>query len=110
MTSAPSRSVPENIGEIADRLAWMFLEAPHFKSVVGPIEGYSIETVFSSLNEGLDLARKKLGEEKYGALIAMSKRARAHCEADPEDDNGQAREGRRLIREMREMLIRRPAK
>ncbi len=64
----------------------------------------SVETVFSSLNGGLVNIRKKLGEERYQTLSALSDRMRAHFEADPEDKTEDARAGRRIIREMEDVL------
>lgn len=45
-----------------------------------------------------------MGEERFQTLSTLSDRARAHFEADPSDNTGEAREGRRLIREMEEIL------
>ncbi len=44
-----------------------------------------INTEFFALNEGLKNLRKKLGEERYKALVALSNWMRAHFEADPEN-------------------------
>jgi hypothetical protein len=52
------------------------------------------------LNEGLLVIRKKLGEERYATLRAMSDQMRAYFEADPDDKTGDTDAGRRLIREM----------
>lgn len=94
--------VPKNIGEIMDLLASMMLSSPTFK------DSYflerNIETEFFSLNEGLQLSRKRLGEQRYATLIDLSHRMRAHFEASPEKESDDARAGRKLIREMEVIL------
>ncbi|MDF8334779.1 hypothetical protein [Novosphingobium cyanobacteriorum] len=70
----------------------------------------NIDTVFFSLNEGLKVVRKKLGEERYAALVSLSDRMRAHFEADPEDKTEDGLAGRALIHEMEDLLTKRKAK
>ena len=100
--------IPQSIGEVMDLLASMMLSSPTFKDAY--FTERSIDTEFFALNEGLGVVRKKLGEERYAAAIKLSNRMRAHFAADPEDSNGEARAGRKLIREMEELLAKRPAK
>jgi len=100
--------IPQSIGEIMDLLASMMLSAPTFRDAY--FTERNVETEFFALNEGLGVMRKKLGEERYDALIDLSHRMRAHFEADPDDTNGQARSGRKLIREMEDLLKRHAAK
>jgi len=94
--------VPKNVGEIMDLLASMMLSSPTFQ------DSYflerNMETEFFALNEGLKLARKKLGEQRYETLNELSHRMRAHFEASPEKDSDDARAGRKLIREMEVIL------
>lgn len=94
--------VPEDIGELLDHLAHMLFAAPKFNTRLLPRE--NIDTTFFSLNEGLLAVRKKLGEERYMALRAMSDKLRALFEADPEDKNGDTQAGREIIHEMDDIL------
>jgi|CXWL01.1.fsa_nt_gi hypothetical protein len=100
--------IPQSIGEIKDLLASMMLSSPTFTDAY--FTERSVDTEFFALNEGLGVVRDKLGEERYAAAVDLSNRMRAHFEADPEDTNGEARAGRALIREMQELLKKRPAK
>ncbi len=100
--------VPQGIGEIMDHLGMMMLSSPTFKDDY--FTDQNIETVFAALNEGLELIRKELGEERYEALVALSDRMRAHFEADPEDKTKDAIAGRELIHEMEDLLTKRKAK
>ena len=84
------------------QLGFMFVKSPTFVDPVFP--GRSVETAFLQLNEGLRNVRKELGEERFHALVALSDEVRAHFEADPQDSNGEAWAGRRLLQEMQEML------
>ena len=95
-------SIPQGVGEIMNHLAYMMLSSPAF--VDPDFIGRDLETAFSELDAGLGLIRDKLGEGRYAKLIEMSKQMRAHFEADPQDSNGQAKQGRKLIREMEELL------
>lgn len=96
--------IPQGKSEIMDQLAGMMLEAPNFDDTSGYFPGKNIDTEFFALNEGLRLCSKKLGEEKYQVLRAMSDRMRALFEADPEYDSESAWAGREIILDMRELL------
>lgn len=96
--------IPQDIGELLDHLAYMMLKSPTFKDRTGYLPQQNIDTAFLALNEGLLVMRKKLGEERYAMLRAMSDRMRALFESDPEDVTGDARTGRKLVREMEDML------
>lgn len=96
--------IPQSIREIMDHLGFMMLKSPTFIDDSGYFPGRSIDTVFFSLNEGLKFVRKKLGEERYTALSALSDRMRAHFEADPEDKTEDGLAGRALIHEMEDLL------
>lgn len=61
--------IPQTTGEIMDHLAMMMLKSPTFKDDY--FTNQSIETVFFSLNEGLNVVRKNLGEQRYTALVAL---------------------------------------
>jgi hypothetical protein len=96
--------IPQTIGEIWDKLGSMMLYSPTFKDDSGYFPERNIETEFFALNEGLKAVRKKLGEERYQALVALSDRMRAHFEADPENKTDDTLAGRRLINEMEDLL------
>jgi hypothetical protein len=96
--------IPQGIGETLDMLGFMMLAAPTFVDDSGYFPDRNIDTAFYALNEGLQLIRKRLGEEKYLALVDMSARMKAHFEADPLDENGECMAGRELILEMIDIL------
>jgi hypothetical protein len=96
--------IPQTTGELWDLLGGMMLDAPTFKDETGYFPGRSIETEFVALNGGIDAVRKKVGEERYAALVALSARMRALFEADPEDNTGDTQAGRQLIHEMEAIL------
>ncbi|EAT07927.1 hypothetical protein SKA58_04831 [Sphingomonas sp. SKA58] len=78
----------------------MMLSAPKFKDKTGYFPDRNIDTEFFALNEGLKTIRKKVGEENYQALVALSDKMRAHFEADPKDST----KGRNCIVEMEAIL------
>jgi hypothetical protein len=94
--------VPQNISDMMDFLGMMLRDSPTFADDF--FVGKNVETVFAAFNEGLKAIQKKLGDERYQTMRALSDRMRAHFEADPEDKTGDALTGRRIIREMEEVL------
>ncbi len=96
--------VPQDIGELLDHVRSMMLGAPTFKDRTGYFPEESIDTTFFSLNEALQLLRKKLGEEQYATLRAKSDEMRALFESDPDDANGGTKAGRKIIREIERIL------
>lgn len=94
--------IPKTVDEVVDQLAFMFAKSPTFEDSF--FVGRNIDTVFAQLSAGLENIRTKLGEERYAALAELSIQTRSHFEADPEDINGRAREGRLLIQRMREII------
>lgn len=96
--------VPQDIGELLDQLAYMRLASPIFEDETGYLPGRNIGTAFFSLNEGLLCIRKKLGEERYGALRALSDKMRTLFEADPDDKTGDTHAGRMLTHKMEDIL------
>ena len=96
--------IPQNIGELMDKLGSMVLGAPTFKDKTGYFREKNIDTEFFALNEGLLAIRKKLGEERYATLRAMSDKMRPLFEADPEDETGDTQAGREIIHEMEDIL------
>lgn len=96
--------IPQTTGELWDLIGGMMLGAPTFRDKTGFFAEQNIDTEFIALNGGIDAVRKKVGEERYTALVALSKRMRPLFEADPEDKTGEAQAGRRLIHEMEDIL------
>lgn len=96
--------VPQGISEIWDFLGAMMLSASTFKDKTGYFPDRNIDTTFFTLNEGLKTIRKKVGEENYQALVALSEKMRAHFEADPEDKTGDGMKGRDCIIAMEDIL------
>ena len=96
--------IPQGISEIMDLLGWMMLKSPKFEDDTGYFEGQNIETEFFALNEGLKAIRKKVGEENYQALVALSDRMRTHFEADPNNETDDTIKGRDCIIEMEDIL------
>lgn len=95
--------IPKTIGELHDQLGFMFLKSPTFHDPFFP--GRNLDTAFLQLNEGLHNIKSKIGKNRYSACIALSDRIRALFEVDPEDSNGSAREGRKLIREIETIIL-----
>lgn len=95
---APDAGIPKNLGEIWDLLGSMTLNAPSFQSELFPDQ--NIETEFVALNRGFELVRTKLGSERFTRLIELADRAKDLFASDPEDVNGNADEGRKLLFEM----------
>ena len=82
----------------------MMLGSPSFKDGMGFFTGMNIDTEFFSLNEGLQVVRKELGEERYAALRTMSDEMRALFDSDPDETNGGTKAGRKIIRDMEHIL------
>jgi hypothetical protein len=82
----------------------MILHAPTFfdRTLVFPER--NIDSEFDTLVKGFDIVRKKLGEERYAALIGLAARAKALFAADQEDTNGKTDEGRALLFEIEDIL------
>lgn len=104
MNQTKTHYVPRGIGEIMDHLAMMMLTSPQFRDRTGLLPGRNIDTVFAELNGGIELIRKKVGEESYAKLVEISARMRAHFEADPEDKTEDGIKGRECIHDMEEIL------
>ena len=96
--------IPQDIGGLMDKLGAMMLTSPTFKDKTGYFPEINIETEFFALNEGLLAVRRKLGEERYAALRALSDKMRALFEPDPEDKTGDTQAGREIIHEMEDIL------
>lgn len=96
--------IPQGISEIWDFLGSMMLSSPTFKDKTGYFPEQNIDTEFFALNEGLKTIRKKVGEDNYQALVALSDKMRAHFEADPEDKTEDGLKGRDCITAMEHIL------
>jgi hypothetical protein len=99
-----NKYIPQDLSELLAYLSHMMLASPTFKDKTGFLQREDINTTFFSLNEGLLVVRKKLGEERYTTLRALSDKMRALFEADPDDTNGDTHAGRMLINEMKIIL------
>jgi hypothetical protein len=94
----------DDIEDIRTFLCWMVLAGPTFIDQSGYFPGRDMDKVFFGLNESLKRIRNKVGDERYQKLADMSRRMRAHFEADPEDKTDDAIKGRELIEDMRDLL------
>ncbi len=96
--------IPYNIDELLDQVGSMMLAAPTFKDKTGYFLQMNIDAEFFALNESLVALRKKLGDERYTMLRALSNQMRALFESDPDNTNGGTKAGRKLMREMEDIL------
>jgi hypothetical protein len=96
--------IPQNVGEILDHVRSMMLGSPDFKDDTGYLPGRNIDTAFFALNEGLRIHRGTLGDDRYTMLRTRSDQMRSLFESDPDDMNGGTTAGRKLIREMEDIL------
>ncbi len=96
--------VPQNLGELRDKLGSMMIGSPTFRDTTGYFPEENVETTFSGLNDGIEALRSKLGEDRYRRFVDMSKQMRTYFEADPQDETGDATKGRDLILDMLDML------
>jgi hypothetical protein len=98
--------IPQGKSEVMDQLAAMLLSKPTFVDDSGYFPDRTIDTEFFALNEGLRLIRRRLGEERYQKLAEMSEKMRACFDADSDEDSDEVQQGRMIILDMRELLIR----
>lgn len=100
----PEPYIPQSLSEIYDLLGSMMLHAPTFVDELGHFPERNIDSEFHELVESFGVVRKKLGEERYARLIDLAGRAKALFAADPDDDNGKADEGRKLLAEIEDLI------
>ena len=100
----PKPYIPASLSEIYDLLGSMILRAPTFKDRLGDFPERNIESEFHELTEGLGVVRKKLGEERYAALIDLAARAKALFADDQDNTNGKTDQGRALLFEIEDVL------
>jgi hypothetical protein len=82
----------------------MILSAPNCRDKSGYFPDRSAETEFFELDAGLNVVRKKIGEESYRKALELSRKARAHFEADPEDKTEDGIKGRDCLMDIEEIL------
>ena len=63
-------TIPNSIGELMDHLSMMMLKSPSFKDDY--FANVDVDMVFFELNEGLKFVQKKLNDERYQKLRALS--------------------------------------
>lgn len=100
----PRPYIPASLSEINDLLGSMILDAPTFVDRLGDFPDWNIDSMFDKLYRGLDVVRKKLGEDRYAALLDLAQRAKALFAADQDDTNGNTDLGRALLFEMEDVL------
>jgi len=88
-----------------DMLGLMMLSSPTFVDDSGYFPDRNIETVFDSFNQGFQVVRGKLGDERYFKLQDLSDRMKAHFKADPQNKTDDTVKGRTLIHEMEDLLM-----
>ena len=92
---APNRYIPESLPEVRDYVRAMVIAIP---DLVDSITNGGVEGAYASLQEGLDLVRKRLGEELYLQLCDMARSSQRHFAA------GENKEGRRMLQYMDEAM------
>lgn len=96
--------VPATLSEIYDMLASMLGDAPTFIDKLGHFPRQNIETEFARLNESFGNVRKKLGEERYAALLDLSARAKTLFAEDQDETNGKYEQGLDLLIEIEDIV------
>jgi hypothetical protein len=100
----PNPYIPASLSEIYDLLGSMILDAPTFKDRTGAFPDRNIDSEFHILVESFGVVRKKLGEERYEALVDLAARAKELFAADQEDENGKTDQGYALLFEIEDMI------
>lgn len=100
----PTPYIPASLSEVSDLLQGLIGEAPSFLDRSGIYPDQSIDSRYHELTEGFAVVRKKLGEERYAALMDLAGRSKALFADDPEETNGKTMEGIKLIWEMMDIV------
>lgn len=100
----PEPYIPGSLSEIYDFLAGMLGGAPTFIDKAGLFPERHIDSEFDALVGGFGKVRKKLGEDRYAALIALAARAKALFADDPVEENGKTAEGIALLYEIEDII------
>jgi hypothetical protein len=85
----------------------MVLSAPTFIDELGDFPHIDLAGEFHVLTTGLAHVRKRIGEERFVEASDLIARMRPLFEADQDDVNGKTTEGRKLLIEPMELLMRR---
>jgi hypothetical protein len=100
----PEPYIPGSLSEIYDLLASLVGEAPTFVDKSGYFPEQDIDRRFQQLTEGFGKVRKKVGEERYAALMELAARAKALFAEDPAEDNGKTMQGIALLYEIEDII------
>lgn len=100
----PNPYIPASLSEINDFFYHMIGAAPTFVDKSGAFPEDDIDRTYLQLTEAFGLVRKKLGEERYAALMDLAARSKALFADDPEETNGKTMEGIKLIWEMMDVV------
>lgn len=98
----PEPYVPASLSELYDMLASLVGGAPTFVHEMFPER--TIDSEFDAFCAGLDIVRRKLGEERHAAAIDLAARAKALFLDDPADDNGKTDEGIKLLYQIEDII------
>jgi hypothetical protein len=106
MSSYKNRNpyIPASFSEIYDLLASLVAEAPTFVDESGLFPAQNIGSRFHQLTAGFDKVRKKLGEERYAALMDLAARAKTLFAEDPAEENGKTGQGIALLYEIEDII------
>jgi hypothetical protein len=94
----PYSYVPATVPEVREYVGAMVIAIP---DLVDSIANGGIDGAYASLQEGLDLVRKRLGEPLYLQLSEMARASHAHFAA------GERKQGRIVLQHMDEAMKRR---
>ena len=100
----PEPYIPATLSEIWDQLASMTLSAPTFKDKSGAFPDMNIDTEFKRLVAAFNVVGKKLGEDRYAALIDLAAQAKALFAADQDETNGKTDEGYKLLFQIEDLI------
>jgi hypothetical protein len=98
--------IPQSIGETIELLGAMVLDAPKFEDD-SYFAGMSIDTEYVALDEGLEVIRGKLGEDRYTRLVEMALLSKEKFLQASDGNAEQLVAGRNILIEMIEILRRR---
>jgi hypothetical protein len=96
--------ISQSLSELWDLLGSMMLQSPKFIDESGYFPGMNIDTTFIELNGSIDFLRPKIGEANYAVMVELSKKMRAHFEADPQNETGETLMGRDCLLAMEEII------
>jgi hypothetical protein len=99
--------IPQTPAEVVDLASSMFLSAPKFTDKLGYFEEQNLETEFHALIAGIKRTRQRLGQAKFSKAVELVAQMRPLFESDPDDVNGKAVEGRKLLIELIDLLTKR---